>query len=89
MKVGDGSSCLFWTDSWNNETLASSYPELSSFAKNKRITLAGVKSHDNFQNLFHLPLSIQAFEQFQELEGKLVELDLTQNRDEWWYSWGS
>lgn len=40
------------------------------------------------QDLFHLPLSMEAFEQFQELSVSLQSLQLNQSDDVWSNAWG-
>jgi hypothetical protein len=45
-------------------------------------------SVDTLRSMFHLPLSIQAFEQYCELELLLQCLDITDTKDSWTYIWG-
>jgi hypothetical protein len=35
LTISDGSSCLFWTDIWNDRLLSNQFPELFSFTKNR------------------------------------------------------
>jgi len=48
---------------WNDKVPMIAYPELYSFIKSKNTILAEAKTSDNLLNLFHLPLSQQAFGQ--------------------------
>lgn len=59
--IGNGSSCFFWLDSWNGFSLSTSFPELFSYAKNKNITVQRVCQTTQLHELFHLPLSEEAF----------------------------
>lgn len=60
-----------------------------SFAKDKSITAFQMKqAHLQLPNLFHLPLSETAYEQFQELQVTLDNLDVAQEKDTWTYIWG-
>lgn len=61
-------TCFLWTDLWLDTVLATNYPELFSFAKNKTITVSMAKATNNLHELFHLPLSQEAFAQFIHLQ---------------------
>jgi len=43
----------------------------------------------SLEELFHLPLSVEAFQQFQDLSTALQTLHLSQDNDVWSYRWGS
>jgi hypothetical protein len=60
----DGSTCLMWYDRWNDSVLHHSYPELFSYAKNRVISVSAAASVPLVQDLFHLPLSNEAYLQF-------------------------
>jgi len=57
------------------------YAELFSFVKSKTTILAEAKSRENILNLFHLPLSQQAFDQLTQLQQDLQQLTLNDNND--------
>jgi hypothetical protein len=57
-----------WDDLWHGQILKLLYPQLHSFAINDEITLKGALSHASIQELFHLPLSKEAYEQFCDLD---------------------
>jgi hypothetical protein len=63
-RIGDGSTVLFWVDVWNNHLLHSEFPMLFSFAKNKKISVAQFLLNNNIEQQFHLPLSVQAFQEY-------------------------
>jgi hypothetical protein len=61
-----------------------------SFTKNKTISVAKFLSDNQIQNQFHLPLSVQAFQEYQALhdliQGIQVQLG---GKDIWTYIWGN
>jgi hypothetical protein len=65
--VQNGSTCLLWFDLWDDRLWHQSYPELFSYAKSQHIPLSNAVSTEPLEDLFHLPLSFEAFGQFQEL----------------------
>jgi len=85
----DGRTCLLWSDMWLGMAPETSFPELYSFAKNKRITVAMAMLVDGPQDLFHLPLSEEAYAQFIQLQTILQSLQLTDDKDSWGFIWGS
>jgi hypothetical protein len=89
VNVGDGSSCLLWDDCWVGQPLKLTFPELHSFAKKKDICLAkAIATLTTFQ-MFHLPLSVQAFDQLLLFEQNLASLNQSQGPDNWTYIWGN
>ena len=87
--IGNGNSCYFWEDLWSSNVLAAMFPELHSFAKNKNLSLQGFLSHEDSASLFHLPLSVQAYQQFLELLSLLQVVSLQDDSDTWTYIWGT
>ena len=70
--LNDGKTCLLWQDIWGQDCIPQlAYPELFSFAKNKAISVAEAKSLGNFHDLFHLPLSEEAYNQYLILQQSL------------------
>lgn len=65
------------------------YPELFSFAKNKKITFHKAVLTSLLHNLFHLPLWEQAYAQLQSSTQELDALFLTEGPDIWTYILGS
>lgn len=65
------------------------FPELYSFVKKPTLSLKAVWEQPEFSEHFNLPLSLQAYEQMQELSKILVQLDLEQGKDIWTYIWGN
>ena len=64
-------------------------PELHSFAKNKAITLKKVYHQNEISNLFHLPLSVEAYAQLHQIVHMIQNLNLTEDNYSWSYIWGS
>lgn len=89
LRGGNGKSTLLWKDHWNGNLLASQYPELLLFFKIDRSSISFAKQAVDFSSLFHLPLSTQAFLQFQLVQGLLYDLILTSEEDSWLYIWNS
>jgi len=85
----DCSTILLWKDLWAGAVPKNKYPELYSFAKNKNISLANAKQTENIHNLFHLPLSEQAYDQLQRLQTDIERINETVEHDTWSYIWGN
>jgi hypothetical protein len=66
---------------WDEVLPKITFPELYSFVRNKSITLQKAKSlQDQLHSIFHLPLSEEAFVQFLELQGLLLNLQKLQRK---------
>lgn len=89
VSVADGASCLLWFDCWMDQPLRLSCPELFSFVKKPFLSLKCAASSSSISNLFNLPLSTEAYAQFQLLENTLQSLQMTGGVDTWNYIWGS
>jgi hypothetical protein len=90
--IGDGKTAYLWTDLWSNNCLSQKLPHLASFAKKMDITVHESIHTEFLEDLFHLPLSQEAYLEFQELE---TLCEATQERinsgeiDKWSYIWNS
>jgi hypothetical protein len=80
-EAGTSETILFWRDMWNGRVLHIIYPHLHSCAINQEIKLSAVLNEESIQNLFHLPLSDEAFTKFTELELFLQTLNTTNISD--------
>jgi hypothetical protein len=90
--LGDGKSALFWTDIWHDSCLHQKLPHRVSFAKKTEYSVFEVIQQDFLQDLFHLPLSQPAYEEFLLLEYICNEVQtgtLNGNVDTWSYILGS
>jgi hypothetical protein len=89
-KVGDGSTVLFWSDIWNDHLLQDKFPRLFSFAKNKKISVAQFLQNNTIEEQFHLPLSIAAFQEYQQMQALIQQIQISDsNKDSWHYIWGN
>jgi hypothetical protein len=74
-KPAMGTTILCWHDKWcNNEILAVKYPQLYSFAKQRRITLQSAVAYnqEDIYEMFNLPLSMVAVDQCNQLSVMLT-----------------
>jgi hypothetical protein len=74
--------------------LESKFSRLFSFARNRNISVASFLSNNTLEAQFHLPLSEQAFQEFQSLQDLIQALQVDSNtnsssKDSWEYIWGS
>jgi mannosylglycoprotein endo-beta-mannosidase len=72
--IGTGSSVLLWIDSWINVPLNMQLPHLYSFTVNEVVSIHQGKYLEQLSALFHLPLSNEAFAQFQTLQDFMMNL---------------
>lgn len=89
VNVNNAQSCYLWLDLWNNRVPQQAFPELFSFVKTKNTILIRAKQMDSLLELFHLPLSQQAFFQFEQLQLDLQQLEITDMPDSWTCIWSS
>jgi len=89
VNIPDGKSCYFWLDLWSHNVLQLVYPELCSFAKDIYISVDKVQGTTTLHTLFHLPLSAEAYAQFQEVQLLIQNITVQRHNDQWSYSWGS
>ena len=89
-KGGTGDTILFWHDLWNGTLLKLEYPKLYTFVIKSEITLQQVMETEELHSMFHLPLSEQAFAQYQELTVYNMPSQQQQGSiDQWTYIWGN
>jgi hypothetical protein len=62
--IGDGSTCLFWSDAWHGPPLRVQWPQLFSFATMENVSVQLFMNTEDKTSFFHLPLSVEAHEQF-------------------------
>ena len=60
VKVADGTTVLFWTDSWSGQALNLAYSELYSFVKDKGSSFKKAHGFPLLIQNFHVPFTIQA-----------------------------
>jgi hypothetical protein len=74
---------------WNRGTPGHQYPELFSFACNSKLTVKEANQKDHLIEIFQLPLSVQAYEQFLELDETWGQITVTNTKDAWKLIWGA
>jgi hypothetical protein len=79
--VQSGTTCFFWLDVWNDHLLSHDFPHLFSYVKDQKLTVLRVAQATNLSDIFHLPLSEEAFQQFRELGVILNDLHLQDETD--------
>jgi hypothetical protein len=87
--VNEGTTTLFWKDSWISNIVSETYPRAFSFAINEDISVQEFLSSVRLGDLFHLPLSPEAMNELRELQNDTRHIILSQQHDEWTYEWGS
>ena len=66
--IGDGSVVLFWKDFWvGNELLADKFPRMYSYVDQQDVSVQAFLNSEH-SSTFSLPLSEQAYEEFQLLQ---------------------
>ena len=90
---GKGNTFMFWEDAWDfgglTQPLSSRYPRLYSYVLDRKASASEVYGLQDLLSLFYLPLSEQAYEEFQDLSAKMVLSPLSLDEDKWVYCWGS
>ena len=81
--IGNGFSALFWEDVWQQAPLAAKFPRLFSFAKDTNASFKDIVSLDQLSDAFHLPLSVEAFQEYNNLHDMLAIIDLQFTDDRW------
>ena len=90
--IASGNSTLFWHDLWKDNCLSQKFPHLYSFARNIDITVKTASQSEFLEDLFHLPLSREAYQQFIQLEDIWEDVKNSMVRDQhdvWTYIWGN
>jgi hypothetical protein len=89
-EVKSGSSVLFWSDNWKDQNWDLGFPRLFSFAKDKLQPVKHFIMDDSIVSNFHLPLPVEAHDEFMQLQGLIQDTTLqSQHHDEWICTLGS
>ena len=86
--VQDGKSYLFWEDLWNNKVRDLVYHRIYSFARNSNLSVLMFSTSD-LPQLFALPLSEQAFQEYLAMSAADNLEHLNDESDRWTYVWGN
>jgi hypothetical protein len=87
--IHNGSTVLLWHDMWGNGVRRVQSAELYSFTLRQHISLQQAFSMEDFHNIFHLPMSETAFQQFLTLQVEIGGLNINEENDIWSYIWGN
>jgi hypothetical protein len=82
VEIGDEKTTLLWHDNWDDICKSKRYPELWSFASNKDIAIHQARTA-TLHEIFHTPLSVEAFQQFHTLQDSIANLPQHDQRDKW------
>jgi hypothetical protein len=81
--LGNGETILFWTDNWKNMFFDERFPRLFSFVKDKLISVKEALQISDPAQVFHLPLSNEASDEFRMLQSILRGVVTSENQDQW------
>jgi hypothetical protein len=87
--VNDGRLVQLRFDEWNNRKLHTYCPELFTYATDKNITIMQAKEMSQHHQIFHLLLSVEAYEHFQSLVADLNTHQVTNKYNVWTYLGGA
>jgi hypothetical protein len=82
VEVGNGKTTLLWHDRWNGQRTSERFPELWSFASIREINIYQARLASP-NELFHIPLSAEAFGQLLSFQDILANLQLHDHNDIW------
>ena len=82
-----GDTAKFWKD-WTDDIVQHRWPHLFSFALDTNISVHRVVSAATVDDLFVLPLSEEAYQEWEMFEELIHGLEIRHDKDEWVYSWG-
>lgn len=85
ISIADGSTVLFWQDLWNGIIPSQAYQKLYSFAQNCNASFKAVLAKPQLIQNFSLPLSTQAYTQFNDLQQRLTSINPETSCDKWAY----
>jgi hypothetical protein len=84
-----GNTKLFWTGTWAGQPLKDRYTQLFSFNRKPKCSIRFFLNQDA-DNIFRLPLSVQAAAQLEEVLEIVEGINWDENAfDKWSYSWGN
>ncbi|TVU46354.1 hypothetical protein EJB05_05881, partial [Eragrostis curvula] len=87
--VGDRKTVLLWDDFWGQGVPRVQFPHLHSFTNRPQISLLEASNTEPVHLLFHLPLTVEAYQQYLILAEEINSVHLRNERDVWTYNWSS
>jgi hypothetical protein len=90
-QIQDGSSTLFWKDFWTEGgLLCHKYPRLFSYVIDEDVSVLRMTQTERLDSIFVLPLSVEAFQEWQEITHLVSTVSLSEHRsDQRTFVWGS
>jgi hypothetical protein len=85
VQIKDGLTVSMWHDMWEGKVRMLEFPEFLSFSINSTITVSKAKSSEELHEIFQLPLSTEAFQQYNILISEIENLEITSQSDSWTY----
>jgi hypothetical protein len=83
-KVVDGTTILFRSGVWNDHLLQNKFHRLYSFVKNKNVSVAQFLLNNMIEEQFHLPLSIPAYQEYQEMQQIIQQIQISNTKRGTW-----
>lgn len=89
VKIGNGSSVLFWKDLLHDQLLSDSHPRAYSYAKDEDVSVQELLGSNAINDVFHLPLATLAREEVRSLQLLTAGVDPNSaTEDKWLTMWG-
>jgi hypothetical protein len=90
-QIQNGTSTLFWKDFWaEGGLLCNKYPRLFSFAIDEDLSVANMAGLESLEAGFALPLSVEAFQEWQEVTQLLTSTTFSAHQhDQRSFCWGN
>lgn len=90
-QVGSGTSVLFWKDFWlEGGLLCDKFPRLFSYALDEDLSVSVLASAEDLSAYFALPMSVEAYQEFQTVSQILASTQLVENAaDQRIFVWGN
>jgi hypothetical protein len=92
ISIGNGNSFMFWADNWKVNggirPIKDRFPMIYSFVLDGNMFAAKFYGQENLTDLFHLPLSVQAYAELNEIQSLLQSNPVTSEGDSWNFCWG-
>jgi hypothetical protein len=80
-KIHNGASILFWKDFWlQGELMCHKFPRLYSYYVNEDVSVAAMIHLENLHEGFFLPLSVEAFQEWQEATQIMNGIQLSEHQ---------
>jgi hypothetical protein len=91
---GKGDTMLFWSDNWevngSSVPMCRRYPRLFSYVIDEDVSVLRMTQNERLDSIFALPLSVEAFQEWQEITHLVSTVSLSEQRsDQRTFVWGS